>query len=192
MNNNDSHQIIDIPHEFHQDAEGKEFAECTFCEQKLSSEQPYMIEKSFKRNLDSGFKVTVFEYAICMSCSLKKMEAMSEESVQNIQAYMSENVLNELEDRLNNGDDYTSKLRFCPATGNEISSLSEYSLVGQCMGNKMIVGTFPIAIDASIGEEMQNLLSESTKKEFDDFMDTITGIPPELRSLFKSKRPVLV
>ncbi|MFT6747382.1 MAG: hypothetical protein ACJAZ2_001734 [Glaciecola sp.] len=185
------YKLQDIPQEFFQDAEGKAFCECTFCGDELSDENAYMIEKAFKANPETGVKVTLYEYAICMSCSMKKMEAMSEESVQNIQMYMQENVYDKW-----GGDEipknYKDKLTTCPATGNSIESLQEYNYVGQFVGDKMMLGTFPMAIDASLGESMQDLLSDSTKKEFDDFMDTITDIPPELKELFKSKRPVLV
>ena len=102
---------------------------------------------------------------------------------------MQENVYSNWDNvRQGEGDN----LDFCMATGSKISNLSEYSYVGQFIGENMVVGLFPMAFDASLGEVMQDLLSESTKKEFDDFMDTITSIPPELKELFKEKRPVMV
>lgn len=185
------YKFQDVPKEFYQDAEGKAFCNCTFCGNDLGGDEAYMIEKAFKANPDTGQKVTLYEYAICMPCSMKKMEAMSEESVQNIKMYMQEHVYGKWGGE-EIPDNYKEKLLTCPATGNNIADLQEYNYVGQFLGDKMILGTFPMAIDASLGESMQELLSESTKKEFDDFMDTITDIPPELRVLFKSKRPVLV
>lgn len=184
-------KMQEVPQEFHQDAEGKAFSDCTFCGSTLGPNDTYMIEKAFKANPDSGVKVTLYEYAICMPCSVKKMEAMSEESVQNIKNYMEEQVYSKWDDGLGT-DDYREKLGVCAATGNKIDQLQEYNIVGQFVGDKMVLGTFPMAIDASLGESLQELLSESTKKEFDDFMDTITDIPPGLKELFKSKRPVLV
>ena len=65
-------------------------------------------------------------------------------------------------------------------------------MIGQFIGNEMIVGQFPVVMSPSIGEELQELLSQQTKDEFDDFMSTINNVPPELKELFKSKRPVLV
>jgi hypothetical protein len=188
---NQNYKLQEIPKEFYQDAEQERFCNCTFCGNDLDDQQPYMIEKAFKTNSNTGVKMTLYEYAICMSCSMKKMEAMSKESVQNIQMYMQEHVY----DKWNSdevAEDYKDKLLECPATGNSIGDLQEYNYVGQFIGNKMMVGVFPMAIDASLGDSMQDLLSESTKKEFDDFMDTITGIPPELKELFKSKKPVLI
>ncbi|MFT6715859.1 MAG: hypothetical protein ACJA0Q_000488 [Saprospiraceae bacterium] len=186
-----NYKLKDIPKDFYQDSEGKVFCDCTFCGNDLGEDEPYMIEKAFKVNPSTGMKVTLYEYAICGVCSMKKMDAMSMESVQNIQAYMQEHVYDEWgKDGV--PEDYKDKLRTCPATGNDIVDLQEYNYVGQFVGGQMVVGVFPMAIDASLGESMQDLLSESTKKEFDDFMDTITGIPPELRELFKSKRPVMV
>jgi hypothetical protein len=178
-----------IPREFFQDAEKKLFTTCSFCEVNLGETTPYMIEKAFKVHPESGARLTLYEYAICHSCSVKKMEAMSKDSVQNIQRYMQENVYSNWDD-VRQGEG--GHLDFCMATGSKISDLSEYSYVGQFIGKKMVVGLFPMAFDASLGEVMQDLLSESTKKEFDDFMDTITSIPPELKELFKEKRPVMV
>ena len=188
--NNEEQQVYlkPIPKVFHQDGEGSSFEYCTFCEERLTDIGPYLIEKSMKVNRETGRHYTLYEYAICGNCSRKKMEAMSKESVANIQRYMSENLtVQSLESKAIN---YEEKIKTCPITGKAINELDEYNLVGQFIGNQMILGQFPMAVDATIGEGMQDLLSEQTKKEFDDFMDTVNGIPPELRSLFKTKRPI--
>ena len=187
-NDNLSPQLTEIPNRFHQDGEGRPFDQCTFCEQNLAEVGPYLIEKSMKVNRDTGRHYTVYEYAICGSCSRKKMEAMSKESVANIQRYMSENL--NLDNFLSSAKTFEDKIGRCPITGQAINDLEEYNLVGQFVGDQMILGQFPMAVDAAVGEGMQDLLSEQTKKEFDDFMDTVNGIPPELRSLFKTKRPI--
>lgn len=192
MENNDFEEIKfeEIPQDFYADAEKEMFKKCTFCSEDLvTSEAPYMIEKSYKINPNNGQKNTVFEYAICMSCNLKKMQAMSEESVANIKAYMEEHFVMEEWDELKNKEDRFSA---CVVTGVSVSELEEYNIVGQFIGDKMIVGHFPILLSPSIGDEIQDLLSQKTKDEFDDFMNTITDVPPELKALFKTKRPVLV
>lgn len=178
----------EIPKEFYSDLENAPFCSCTFCNKDLlSGSELYMIEKSYKINPVNDKRNTIFEYAICASCSFRKMQAMSEESVQNIQAYMQKKFVI---------DDWDSsrKLHFerCVVTGKPISELEEYNMIGQFIGNEMIVGQFPVVMSPSIGEELQELLSQQTKDEFDDFMSTINNVPPELKELFKSKRPVLV
>lgn len=180
----------EIPEEFYSDSDKEPFCKCTFCSADLKDgATSYMIEKSIKKG-PNNTKNTVFEYAICMACNLKKMQAMSEESVQNIKAYMEQNfVLETWESNLSSERDYFSN---CVVTGKSIEELDEYNIVGQFVGNKMIAGQFPILISPSIGEEIQDLLSQKTKDEFDDFMSTITDVPPELKELFKVKRPVLV
>ncbi len=179
-----------IPIEFYSDSDKEPFCKCTFCSTDLKEgTTSYMIEKSIKKGANN-IKNTVFEYAICMSCNLKKMQAMSEESVQNIKAYMEQNfVLETWESNLSSKREYFSH---CVVTGKSIEELEEYNIVGQFVGDKMIAGQFPILISPSIGEEIQELLSQKTKDEFDDFMSTITDVPPELKELFKVKRPVLV
>ena len=80
----------------------------------------------------------------------------------------------------------------CVVTGIPVEDLEEYNIVGQFVGDKMIKGQFPVLMSPSIGDEIQELLSQKTKDEFDDFMSEITGVPPELKELFKIKRPVLI
>ena len=184
-------EFKDITPNFYQDANQKPFCECTFCGKNLQdSNEPYLIEKSFKRNRESKQLLTVIEYAICMQCTIKKSQAISEESKQNIEKYMRENVLN-LEENLSNRD-LTEKLGVCAASGKNVEDLDEFNLVGQFIGDKMLVREFPVVMSHEISEEIQGLLSEKTKEEFDKFMDTITGVPPELKELFKTKRPVLI
>jgi hypothetical protein len=192
MENSDFEQIKleEIPKTFFSDGEKEPFKSCTFCSEELAATgEPYMIEKSYKINPNNSQKNTVFEYAICMSCNLKKMQAMSAESVANIKAYMEKNfVLDKWEEIKTN----ENKLDACVVTGTHVDELEEYNVVGQFICDQMIVGHFPILLSPSIGDEIQELLSQETKDEFDDFMNTITDVPPELKALFKTKRPVLV
>ena len=188
-------RIEDIPNEFHQDGEGKPFQKCTFCSQDLvNSGAPYMIEKSYKRVPQEEKALTVFEYAICMSCNIEKMNAMSKESVAKIQAYMQENILmleEVMEDERQKS--FEEKTSNCVVTRKSIDELEEFNMVGQFVGDKMILREFPVVISAEIGEEIQGLLSAQTRDELDNFMDTVNGVPPELKELFKStRRPVLV
>jgi hypothetical protein len=184
-------EFKDITPNFYQDSNQKPFCECTFCVKNLhESNEPYLIEKSFKRNRESKQLLTVIEYAICLECTIKKTQAISEESRQNIEKYMRENVLNS-EGNLPRRN-FVEKLEFCAATGKNVEDLDEFNLVGQFIGDKMLLSEFPVIMSNEISEEIQGLLSEKTKEEFDKFMDTITGVPPELKELFKTKRPVLI
>lgn len=186
-----SFSLGEIPADFHSDLDKKPFKECTFCGSNLmDGSEGYMIEKSFKVNPNNNQRNTVFEYAICLSCNRRKMEAMSKESVANIQNYMAENFV--LEDWAEQAEDDSDPFEKCMVTGTPVEELSEYNIVGQFIGGNMIVGQFPILISPTIGEEIQELLSQQTKDEFDDFMDTITNVPPELKALFKTNRPVFV
>jgi len=180
----------EIPKDFYSDLNQEVFKNCTFCSTDLSAGLvTYLIEKSFKINPSNGKKNTVFEYAICSPCNLKKLEAMSEESVENIKQYMSEH-FKFLEFELSNEN--IAPFSKCVVTGIPVEDLEEYNIVGQFVGDKMIKGQFPVLMSPSIGDEIQELLSQKTKDEFDDFMSKITGVPPELKELFKTKRPVLI
>ena len=184
-------KFVEIPKEFYSDSSNSIFKKCTFCNKDLNKvDATYLIEKSFKINPNNGNKNTVYEYAICMSCNLKKMKALSKESLQNIQNYIVDNFV--LEELQNEFDLDRKLLDKCAVTGINREDLKEYNVVGQFISDKMIVGKFPILLSPSIGDEIQELLSQKTKDEFDDFMDTINNVPPELKELFKSKRPVLI
>lgn len=184
-------ELNEISSNFYQDSNQQPFRECTFCSKNLQqSGAPYLIEKSFKRNRQSKQLLTVIEYAICMECTIKKSQAISEESKGNIERYMRENILN-IKNQFEKTD-LNTKLKSCAATGKNVEDLDEFNLVGQFIGDKMMVDQFPVIMSNEINEEIQGLLSEKTKEEFDKFMDTITGVPPELKELFKSKRPVLL
>jgi hypothetical protein len=184
----DYKKLKKIPKEFHSDLENVPFSTCTFCSKSLlKSHDLYMIEKSYKVNPVNGKKNTLFEYAICLACNIRKMESMSKESIQNIRSYMENNfVLEEWDLQKNN-----NLFEKCIVTGKPVKELEEYNIVGQFIGDKMIVGHFPILLSPSIGDEIQELLSQKTKDEFDDFMNTINGIPTELKELFKTRRPIL-
>ena len=115
---------------------------------------------------------------------------MSSESVSNIKSYMQENFSQkDWELKTNSGLNLFEK---CAVTGKNVEELSEYNIIGQFFSNKMVLGHFPILLSPTIGEEIQELLSQETKDEFDDFMNTINDVPPELKELFKTKRPVIV
>jgi hypothetical protein len=186
-----SFSLENIPEEFHSDLNQKPFCNCTFCGQDLLAKSVnYMIEKSIKVNPNNNQKNTVFEYAICIDCNKRKMAAMSIDSVNNIKKYMETNFLiEEWEDHANDNNDPFAK---CLVTKVPVEDLEEYNIIGQFIGDKMIGGQFPVLISPCIGEEIQELLSQETKDEFDDFMDTITNVPPELKALFKTNRPVFV
>lgn len=186
----DFYYLDDIPEDFHKDGEKDVFRSCTFCSRDLGANDNYLIEKSYKKSVSGEGVVTVFEYAICQSCSEKKMEGVSEESRINIQKFFEDNLSLFAE----GGEikSFQQKMEKCAFTGRKREDIEEYNVIGQFVGDKMVVGQFPLLVSGSYGEDLQEVLSESTKKEFDDFMDTITDVPPELRVLLKSKSSVLV
>jgi hypothetical protein len=50
----------------------------------------------------------------------------------------------------------------------------------------------PMLISSEAAEELSELLSQSTKDELDDFVSRNFGIPPELRDLPITTRPILI
>jgi hypothetical protein len=183
----------DIPEEFHSvDTEGP-FQTCCVCEKRLvESNEPYLIEKSYKR-VNEEVEHVVYEYAICMECAQDMNGKISKESLSNLQAYFKSSlspmsVVQRMEEREVNDKFWYSK---CMVKGTNRTDTAEYNLCGMFQGDKMLVGEFPYIISLEAMEELTELLSDETKDEFDDFKKNLLGGPPELEELLKG-RPVLV
>lgn len=180
MEDNNKKPIPAIFHSF----EGEPFRECMKCQKNLMSEEAeYMIERAFIPN------DIVFEYAICVDCALSMRETMSKESRQNLdnffQKHVSEHMLSAIF-RLGRPDTpIEDLLAKCLVTGKHISRTDRYQIVGYFKGGFMQSHMPPFVISEEAAEQVQELLSQETKDEFDDFIDEFLGLPPELKELFK-------
>ncbi len=164
------------------------FSNCLMCNIDLMESQiPYMIEKAFKRGPD-GSLMTIFEFAICMDCAQKTQNQLSRESLANIQRYF-----NERKDLFLRNEELFDKeeLEFeqwideCVLSGEKIGECEEFQVLVTCQGDQMEMGIFPYMISGKEAENMQELLSEKTKDEMDDFMNTHLDLPPELKMLLE-------
>lgn len=179
-----------IPPEFWSDLTGKPFTHCTLCEKELSSVKGmYMVEKAIK--IQNGYRNTVFEYAICRECAQQRTSKLSAESLERIQQFFTEN-RQELPQRMTYSNRQMKQFYTkCCVTGKNVNDVEEYQLACQFHSGIPSYMAQPIMISGEVINQLQELLSEQTKDEFDDFMDDIYTGPPELKELFKG-RPVLV
>jgi len=181
---------------FHSDATGKPLKNCVMCDALIHPKGgPYMIEKAFRYNMKFDIRDTIFEYAICMACYDKISTSLSPESGQTMIDYFNSHV-----DLLQRSIDLLNKktpalndwIGACVIKGTEMKDCAEFQVCCQCDGDKMLFNHLPIMLSEEALQEMNDLLSESTKEELDDFRDKFIGVPPEWRELMKSRSPVLI
>ena len=189
-NYDDNLKKIEIPKDFKTFISEEYFANCISCDKYLLGEATeYVIEKAIK----DGY--VEFEYAMCMDCVEKMRKRMSEESLQRIQKYFEEHFdfmgkrYSQIQSGNSTVDDYISK---CIFNNKSRSELDEYQIMGHCMGTKLILSVFPYMVSQDIIEEIQELLSAKTREELDDFTNKHFGLPPDLKEIIKTKKPILL
>lgn len=163
------------------------------CEKELiASNSDYLIEKSFKRYPTYQTQEVLFDYAICMDCAMKLKGEISTSSSQKMEAYFEERydieergLMLEEKDLYSVGDLYER----CALKNKQQKECTEYQIIAQCAGDKMVVNLFPQMICDDAMNEIADLLSEETLGFFDDFTNKYFGIPPELES--KSSRKLI-
>lgn len=188
----------DIPEVFRNE-EGEYFDHCISCNNELlESEESYIIERAIKKYRKLNTSIVIFEYAICIQCATKMNARLSEESLKNIQKFMSTKVRTSTSifSKLDQAEtfNYTELLDKCLITGKNIDddAVSEYQLIAHCEGNKLIPWEFPFMISGEALEEISELLSEKTRDELDDFIDDHFGLPPEWKEAIKKRDAVLI
>ncbi len=190
----DSH-LAPIPEEFYSFESNQPFTSCLVCEADLlSGEVDYFIEKAVRNYHEHNVIDVVYEYAICWHCAHDMNGQMSEESMQNIQKYFSEQ-----EEFVQNLKDYSSNWQEkegglipdnCVITGEPKAKLDEYMIYGHFRGNAIVKSSMPYLLSGKVMDAVSDLLSNQTIDQLDDFMGEYFGGPPELEELWKPRRPV--
>jgi hypothetical protein len=186
----DKYHMIDIPKVFRTFISEDYFRNCITCDKYLLDEETeYVIEKVIRE----GY--VELEYSMCLECVEKMRQKMSKESMERVNHYFEENFnfydkrYDLFASKISNIDDYISHSLF---KDKSIHDLDEYQLLGHCRGNKMLLSVFPYIVSKDAIEEVQELLSAKTREELDDFTDKHFGLPPDLKEILRTKRPVLL
>lgn len=187
---------IDIPEALCSSDTGTPLEHCMMCARYLLEEgTQYFIEKSIRQFPDLQAKETIFEYAICLHCSMAMSESLSEESRKRTSEYLMENAL--FESRW----DSLSKLENpsidhwigrCLLKGTPIAAAREYQIVAQCVGRKLQLHDMPFALSLEALDELAQLLSNESQGEMGDFIDKHFTGPPELAEILRKRSPVLI
>ena len=190
----DSH-LTPIPEEFYSFESNQPFENCLVCKADLlSGEVDYFIEKAVRNYHEHDVSDIVYEYAICWHCAHDMNGQMSAESMQNIQAYFSDQSLfmQNLNDYNNNWQEQEGELipDKCVITGEAKAHMDEYMIYGHFRGNAMVKSSMPYLLSGKVMDAVSDLLSNQTIDQLDDFMGEYFGGPPELEELWKPRRPV--
>ena len=173
-------RYVPIPSLFHSLLADGPFEKCIECEMELlKSTEPYVIERIFRGT------EPIVELAVCLACREKISGELSELSRQRIQAFLEERVV--WEDRIEllneEGDDASSWIDRCVINKTLRAECNEYQIVGFCRGDQLALGPLPIMISGHAIEQINRLLSKSTRDRMEDFTDSHFGMPSEFRDL---------
>ncbi|MEQ8925864.1 MAG: hypothetical protein RLO81_08630 [Fulvivirga sp.] len=194
MNFHSSNQI-DIPEEFYSFDSKTKFEYCIECDKYLLDESTdYFIEKAIKKYDGFSANDVIFEYAICLDCAERMRQAMSNESMQNLQNYFAENANVQRRMELMNSEskDTEEWIGECLVTGKSRNTLNEYQIFAQCRGDKMVLGQMPYMVSGETLGKVAELLSTETKDELDDFSKRHFGPPPGLEKELPYQRVLIV
>lgn len=187
---------IDIPLALCSSETGAPFDHCMMCDKYLlDDDTQYFIEKSIRQFPDLQAKETIFEYAICLQCSVAMSQSLSEESRTRTSEYLMKSA--RFESRWDNLskvenpsiDDWIGR---CILKGTPISEASEYQIVAQCQGRKLQLHDMPFALSLEAMDELAQLLSNESQGEMDDFIGKHFSGPPELAEILRKRSRVLI
>jgi len=171
---------IDIPELFYSSSENEPIHTCANCGKELFFDnEPYFIEKAFKRNSNAKTVEVIFEYAMCFRCQQSTSQELSVESLKNIKMYFDLYVDFDKRQR-----DYMNQTNFklsdclkqCIITQKPLEYYSEYQIGGYFFRDKLLMDNLPFAIGQQAVEEIQDLISDKTRDFLDGFKDKIFPI----------------
>ena len=175
---------------------GDEFySSCVVCSVELSTIDLFWVEKQFIAS------EPIIEYAICEKCFDNHWKKYSEASRNAIQSYIGSHTGERLESRSDlvldlmeasfDLEDDSSNLELsetqlaewldnCLIHGTPIEDSTRYQVIGRFSKDDMMLGLFPIVFCDRALNQLNELLSESTKGLVAEFVSENFGIPDEI------------
>jgi hypothetical protein len=189
-------EYIKIPSVFYCHTTQKPFSECLVCKTNLlKTDTQYVIEKAVRQYPGFSAKDIVSEYAVCLECNNKMQDTLSDHSKDLIHNYFNRKVnLAERRERLlrEKGTDVEAWLNSCLIYETPQDKTVEYQLYAQCAGKYLLFTYMPFMISGRAIEEIADQLSPETKDVLNGFIDQHFGLPPELRSLLKERKVIML
>ena len=187
---------IDIPQILCSSDTGTPLEHCMVCDRHLLDEDtPYFIEKSLRQYPGMKGQEVIFEYAVCLHCSVTMSESLSEESRNRTSEYlMKHGKFKSRWDELSKLEDLSIGhwLGRCLLKDTPIAEAQEYQIVAQCVGRKLQLHDMPFALSLEAMEELAQLLSKESQGEMDEFIGKQFSGPPELAEILRRRPPVLI
>lgn len=174
------------------------YTHCHLCETMVQG-QSYALMKHFRRYPNQDMVVADLEAVICSTCQLNMARSISESSRKNLQAFMEEAFDLETRKKALLSEKHPAALETwldrCAVTNKQVDDCLEFQV--ECLMRDgyplydLKQTMSPICLSGEALEQMQQCLSKETKENYDQFMDQLTDLPPDLAEWFK-RRPVLV
>jgi hypothetical protein len=173
MNTMQLDQIIN--NRLRSDRSGEELRSCSLCQRKLDPSDHFVIAKAY------GNGKSLLETVQCLGCRMEPQEYASEQSMENIMLYSGRRFQEFLTDRLRRKlyflEDPSCLITSEPIASKESFELYTFNLPGSGLeeeSNYIMVG--PTAM-----EQMSELLSEETRREWGKYLETIAPDMPNLK-----------
>lgn len=187
--------LIAIPKIFQADATGGYFEKCISCECSLLNDQvDYLIEKAFKAYDGLNNYATIFEYAMCWSCTEKMRQTLSIQSRTNISRFFER--YTDLEGRRQQfrekSSDINQWLGRCAVSHVQAHDLKEFQIYGHCQGSDLILHHYPFMVSGQVMDDLIQLISNKTLDDLQNFTDELIGGPPEFADLLKTGPRVFI
>ncbi len=157
------------------DHEGNPFLKCIECERPIQEMENYLVEKAYQKYPKLNKEITVFEFAICMDCAIRRSGEMSEHSQRVMQEYLKPYQ----NKAFSEGDEMK-----CLVTNKSVEETNSYQVSGLFSQGKPAV--FFVFSEEAL-EEINELISDETRDMMDGFIGNHFGVPPEWQ-----RSPVLI
>lgn len=183
---------FDVSSLMQSDQNQEQFRYCSVCRVSIVDKN-FVVEKAYKKEYLENDWVMVFELAVCDACRLQMNRDISSESKKNIQQFLHDKaqIIQENKTQVIEKLKQLQEKNQCFLTGKSIDDCQEFQVV-LLHSPTMNLPSTPLFISDDAIEMYQALLSDHTKGFFDDFMDNLNGLPPEIEELFRSKKSLVL
>lgn len=197
--------LPNVPREFHSAYSEAPFTECIDCGCRLNdSEEPYVIVKSFV-----GAEA-VFEMAICTTCARKMREQYSQQTKQNLEAYLNQHLEfdrqflmpSEEEDNLDLAGLISKRISSCAICTKPQSDCHRFEIVGQFLPEKLLrhfpeelrhaTTAMAMMMCDDCNSKMSELISQQTRDSWNRFVEDHFDGPPGIELDSPSMQPILL
>lgn len=179
----------DIIPAFYNSKTNKPYETCIYCDEILENAGTYLVQKSFKINELTGDYDIEAEFAMCEKCNELLSKELSNESKLALMTYMSNMRYSDSRNCSSYENDLLSNMQTCAKHNKIWNSYKEYTIVGLFSEQYLIIEGLPLLIGEKAILEMNDLLSDKSRRLNDHFVKDIIN-PPEYEN--DPTKPILI